>query len=191
MRHFRCLLCAGLLVGLGVTAARADPILELEAKIPLGHVSGRIDHLAVDLDRHRLFVAELGNDSVGVVDLDRRTLVQRIDKLSEPQGVAYLPKLATLVVANAQDGSVRFYAGAPLAFAGRVDLKDDADNIRVLPDGRTIVVGYGKGALAVIDAAERRQRADIRLKAHPEAFQIDPKSARIFVNVPDAHEIAV
>ena len=38
--------------------------LQLEAKIPLGDVKGRIDHMAVDLPRRRLFVAELGNDTV-------------------------------------------------------------------------------------------------------------------------------
>jgi hypothetical protein len=43
--------------------------LVLEAKIPLGEVSGRIDHLAIDVKRQRLFVAELGNDTLGVVDL--------------------------------------------------------------------------------------------------------------------------
>src|SRR5712691_5737066 len=37
--------------------------LQFETKIPLGHVRGRIDHMAVDLKRQRLFVAELGNDS--------------------------------------------------------------------------------------------------------------------------------
>src|SRR6476619_6814082 len=38
----------------------AAPPLSLEFKIPLGHVAGRIDHMAVDLARRRLFVAELG-----------------------------------------------------------------------------------------------------------------------------------
>jgi len=33
------------------------PPLQLEAKIALGDVRGRIDHMAVDLERHRLFVA--------------------------------------------------------------------------------------------------------------------------------------
>src|SRR4051812_19375822 len=47
----------------------ADAALHLEAKIPLGPVSGRIDHLDIDLKRQRQFVAELGNDSIGVVDL--------------------------------------------------------------------------------------------------------------------------
>jgi hypothetical protein len=185
------LLCAVLLLGLDGGAARAEGLLEIEAKIPLGKVSGRIDHLAIDLDHHRLFVAELGNDSVGMVDLDQRKLAQRIGNLSEPQGVAYLPKLATLVVSNAHDGSVRFFSGSPLSLVGQLELKDDADNIRVLPDGQTIVIGYGNGALAVIDAVERRKRADIRLKGHPEAFQFDPKSSKIFVNIPDAGEIAV
>jgi len=38
----------------------------------------------------------------------------------------------------------------------------------------------------------RRQKiADIRLKAHPESFQVEPQGGRVFVNVPDANEIAV
>ena len=43
--------------------------LVLETKIPLGEVRGRIDHLGIDVQRQRLLVAELGNNSLGVVDL--------------------------------------------------------------------------------------------------------------------------
>jgi hypothetical protein len=43
--------------------------LTLERKIPLGEVAGRIDHLAVELAHNRLFVAELGNNSVGVLGI--------------------------------------------------------------------------------------------------------------------------
>ena len=172
-------------------AARAQAVLELEAKIPLGDVSGRIDHLSIDRAHQRLFVAELGNDSIGVVDLAERRVAQRFAKLREPQGVGYAPAADTLVVANAKDGSVRFFAGAPLAPVGQLDLTDDADNVRLLADGRTALVGYGSGGLAIIDVAARAKRGDIRLKAHPEGFQIDPASQRVFVNVPDAREIAV
>jgi hypothetical protein len=42
----------------------ASPPLILEAKIPLGPVSGRIDHLGIDVKRQRLLVAELGNNSL-------------------------------------------------------------------------------------------------------------------------------
>ena len=46
--------------------------LQLDTEIPLGKVRGRIDPMAVDLKRQRMFVAELGNDSLGVIDLANR-----------------------------------------------------------------------------------------------------------------------
>src|SRR5258708_12435085 len=65
--------------------------LQLETKIPLGDVRGRIDHMAVDLKRQRLFVAELGNDSLGIVDLANRKLIPTITRLKQPPGVGYQP----------------------------------------------------------------------------------------------------
>src|SRR5258708_7948417 len=105
--------------------------LQLEGKIALGSVRGRIDHMAMDLDRHRLFVAELGNDSVGVVDLDARKVVHRLGGLREPQGVGYLQSSDTLFVANGGDGSLRLFQGPDYAMSGRIEVGDDADNIRV------------------------------------------------------------
>jgi len=93
--------------------------LQLEAEIPLGNVRGRIDHMAVDLKRQRMFVAELGNDSVGVVDLANRKLIQTITGLKEPQGVGYEPSTDMLYVANAGDGSVRLFGGGDYAAAER------------------------------------------------------------------------
>ena len=87
---------AGALLGQPATSG----LLQLEAKIPLGAVSGRIDHMAVDLERRRLFVAELGNDSVGVVDLNTRKVIHRISGLKEPQGVAYVGTNDLLYVAK-------------------------------------------------------------------------------------------
>ena len=107
------------------------PPLQLEAKIPLGDVRGRIDHMAVDLARHRLFVAALGNDSLAVVDLEAKRLDRLIGELPEPQGVGYDPATDTLYVANAGDGSVRLFKGAELSPIGRIELGSDADNIRV------------------------------------------------------------
>jgi YVTN family beta-propeller protein len=188
------LLAAGVLPGEGGNAV-AQPAetapLQLEAKIPLGNVAGRIDHMAVDLKRQRLFVAELGNDSVGVVDLANRKLLQTIAGLKEPQGVGYEPSTDTLYVANAGDGSVRLFDGNEYKPKGRIELGSDADNVRVDAAANRIFVGYGSGALAIIDPATRSKVGDIRLKAHPEGFQIDHGTGQIFVNVPDALGIAV
>ena len=182
------------LSGLALTTAAwgAEPApLVLEAKIPLGAVSGRIDHLALDAGRRLLFIAELGNDSASVVDLDQRKVVHRLSGLREPQGVFFHRPTATLYVANGGDGSLRLYQGPQFTATGRIELGDDADNIRFDARRNQIVVGHGSGALAVIDPVSRTKVADIRLKAHPEAFQFDEAGERMFVNVPRASEISV
>jgi YVTN family beta-propeller protein len=174
-----------------IAAHAQPPPLQLEAKIPLGDVAGRIDHMSFDLARNRLFVAELGNNSVGVVDVKTRKLIHRISGLKEPQGVGYFTPPDAIYVANGGDGTVRVYRGEEFAPAGTSALGDDADNIRVDPAAGRIVVGYGNGALAIIDPASRKKLSDIPLKAHPESFQLDPASDRIFVNLPETRSIAV
>jgi len=183
---------AAIAVGLSAaTAWAAEPALILDGKIALGRVSGRIDHLAVDLDRQRLFVAELGNDTVGVVDLKTMTVLSTLTGFREPQGIGYVRATGEVWVANAGDGSVRILGAADLLSKGRIELGDDADNVRLDASGSRVFVGYGKGALAVIDATSYARVADLPLKAHPESFQLDPATGRAFVNVPDAGHVAV
>ncbi len=174
-----------------VWAAEPEPPLVLERTIPLPGVSGRIDHMAVDLRRGRLLVAELGNGSVDVMDLAEGKAVRRIAGLKEPQGVGYAPQADLVAVANAGDGSVRLFRGEDLALVGVVPLDDDADNVRL--DARTgrFVVGYGSGGLAAFDPASRSVVSRAELPAHPEGFQLDPNTGRAYVNVPDAGQVAV
>lgn len=185
------LVAASLMAPATAAAQTAGAPLAQEAKIPLGDVSGRIDHMAIDLARRRLLVAELGNDSLGVLDLAAGKVLRRIEGMSEPQGVAYIPSADSVYVANGGDGSVRVLRGEDLAPAGRIELRNDADNVRVDTWRDRVLVGYGKGALAVIDPARRTKVADLHLKAHPEGFQIDETGNRVFVNVPDAREIEI
>ncbi len=167
------------------------PFLNLEGKIALGEVKGRIDHMALDPLRSRLFVAELENNSVGVVDLMARKVIHVISGLKEPQGVGYEPSTDTLYVANGGDGSVRLYRGADYAETGRVDLGDDADNIRIDPTAKRVLIGYGSGGIATIDPTTRTKIADFPLPVHPEGFQLDRSNNQIIVNVPRARAIAV
>ncbi len=168
----------------------AGPLV-LERTIPLAGVSGRIDHMAVDLRRGRLFVAELGNGTVDAIDLAAGKVVHRVEGLPEPQGIVYVPDADLLAVANAGDGSVRLFRGEDLALVGTVPLEDDADNVRL--DSRTgqLIVGYGRGGLAVLDLASRSVVSRVELPAHPEGFQLDPDTRRAYVNVPDAGQVAV
>ncbi len=170
---------------------RAAEPMAVEAKIPLGKVAGRIDHLAVDLAHKRLFVAELGNNSVGVIDLSERKVIKRLSGLKEPQGVGYLASSDTLYAANAGDGSVRLFQGADLSPIGRIELGEDADNIRIDSQADKVYVGYGGGAVVAVDPAKREVTGKIQLNGHPESFQLDPAGAKIWANVPDARQVAV
>lgn len=181
-----------MLVCSAVCAQSTDNVpLQLETRILLGNVRGRIDHLAVDLKRQRLFVAELGNDSVGVVDLANRTVIRTISGLNEPQGVGYEPSTDTLFVANARDGVVKLFDGNDYTPKGQIELGSDADNIRIDAAAKRVIVGHGEGDLAFLDFASPDKIKNAALKAHPESFQLEPDGDRIFVNLPNAHAVAV
>ena len=172
--------------------AQGEPsdVLKLIGTIPLDGVEGRIDHMAVDATNGRLFVAALGNNTVEVIDLKTARKTGQITGLKKPQGVAFLPDSNRLVVASGGDGKVRVY-DQNQKLIGTVDGLDDADNVRYDPQARLVYVGYGDGALAVIDPTTVQKIADIKLDAHPESFQLEAKGNRIFVNVPDAKQVAV
>jgi DNA-binding beta-propeller fold protein YncE len=169
--------------------AQTPSALELVQRIPLADVHGRIDHLAVDHDAARLFVAALGNDSVEVVDLHAGTRIARITGLHEPQGIGYAGSANRLFVANA-GGGVDAFEASTLRRLSRTEGLDDADNVRFDAATGTVYIGYAQ-ALAAIDAQSGKLVERIRLAGHPESFQLESAGSRLFVNVPSAAQIAV
>jgi DNA-binding beta-propeller fold protein YncE len=156
--------------------------LVLEKSIVLPGVRGRIDHLAYDAEGHRLFVAELGNSTVEAIDLTKGKSVARISGLQHPQGLAWLDGPRELAVADA-DGVVRFYRGDRLELLATLNVGDDADNLRVDPRTGFVIVGYGGGALAIINPATHAIVKQVPLPAHPEGFRLDGDT--VWVNLPD------
>lgn len=189
----RLLVCLAVFCVLGTAAfakqqSQKQPLV-LETTIALPNTSGRIDHLSIDLARKRLFVAELANGSVDVIDLNTRNVIHRISGLDEPQGVIYLARSDVLAIACGGDGTVRMFTGGDYSPHGIVNLGDDADNTRLDPSTGYIFVGYGSGGLAIIDPVRAAKVADISLPDHPEGFEIF--DTRAYVNLPDAHQIDV
>ena len=170
--------------------SHASEPLKLEATIPMSNVQGRIDHLSVDLNNQRLFVAALGNNTVEVLDIKGAKRLQTISGLHEPQGVLYVPGENRLFVANAKDGTCRIYDATSFRLLQTIAYGDDADNIRFDAPAKQVYVGYGSGALGVLDLSGNKL-GDIKLDAHPESFQLEKKGPRIFVNLPDSRKIAV
>ena len=165
--------------------------LRLESTIPLPNVNGRIDHLAVDIAGQRLFVAALGNNTVEVVDLKAGQVVHTIRGLKQPQGLFYWPEVNRLYVANGDDGHVRVYDGRSFLQIHEYDLSGDADNIRFDEAAREVFVGYGSGALGVINADLKAGVGETMLDDHPESFQLEKQGPRIFINIPEAANVTV
>lgn len=193
MKHF--LLMSGLLAGAFVIGTHA-PVqekapLRLAQTVALGDVEGRIDHLAIDLQRQQLFLAALGNNTLEVIDLKQGRVIHSLKGLREPQGVTFIAEANAVFVANGGDGSCEGFAADSFATLRHVKFSGDADNLRYDAASKLLYVGYGDGALGMIEALTGKVIGDIKLPAHPEAFALEQKGARIFVNVPKARQVVV
>jgi DNA-binding beta-propeller fold protein YncE len=169
-------------------ASASSQSLGLAQTIDLPAVTGRIDHLDIDLEGNRLFVAALAAGSLEAIDLRTGKHIGRFASLSEPQGVAYLPARRRVVVASGGSGRVEAYESATAAVASVAKL-EDADNLRFDARADRLFVGYGH-ALAVLDPQTLVVTRRIELPGHPEAFELEPSGRRVFVNVPSAGQIA-
>lgn len=181
------LCCAGIVA----VAAQSAPPLKLKQTVPLPGVEGRIDHFAFDPADERLFVCAVGNNTVEVLDLRKGERVHSITGLGAPQGVAYVPEVNRLFVANDKGGICKIYDGKSFQFVGELNFKDDADNVRYDEATKKIYVGFGSGGIAVVNAPDGKQVGSIKLSAHPESFQLEKNGSRIFVNVPNSRHVAV
>jgi hypothetical protein len=162
-----------------------------KTSIALPGVSGRIDHLALDAAGKRLFIAALGNNSVEVVDLSAGKAIRSLRGMDEPQGVAYVQELGHLYIANGGDGNVLVLNAKTFERLRIIELGSDADNMRVDSVRKRVYVGYGDGGIAAIEDSSGLIAWKASLPGHPESFQCERSGSRLFVNIPDAGQVAV
>jgi DNA-binding beta-propeller fold protein YncE len=165
--------------------------LVLVGTIGLPNVDGRIDHLAVDMAAQRLYVAALGNNTVEVLDLKSGSRTRSLPGFREPQGIAVVPDANLVAVANGQGEGVQFLDSSDYHQTRAVRIGEDSDNVRYDPAAKRLFVGFGGGALAAVSPSDGQVLGEARLAGHPESFQLARAGSRVFVNVPDANQIAV
>ena len=173
--------------------------------IAIPNVNGRIDHMAIDIKSQRLFVAEIENNSLDVIDLKAAKRVHSIssnnnvDLLNEPQSVLYIPELNRIFISNGQDGTVDVFDAKSFSLIKKIKLpSDDADNMRYDPNSKLVYVGYGEGSLGIVNATNYNIVGNIPLNGHPESFQLEDENRvssghkqRIFINVPQSKSVEV
>jgi hypothetical protein len=82
------------------------------------------------------------------------------------------------------------FEGTSLNLLKTIEYGDDADNLRDDSAREHVYVGYGGGALGELDS-DGQKLSDISLDSHPESFQLEKSSPRIYVNLPKSRRIAV
>lgn len=169
-------------------AAGAEP-LKLSYTVSLPGVRGRFDHFAVSEDGARLAVAALGNGTVEILDLTAKKYLLSIPNQHKPCGLLFSDDHEKLYVTNGEAGTFKTLTTATGASVSSLTKLDDADNLR--RDPSHFYIGYGEGAIAVINAPDGKLSHSISLSAHPESFQLETKGPRIFVNVPGTRQVVV
>src|SRR3954465_2414348 len=85
-------------------APAADPALELVQTIVLKGKAGKLDHLALDAKRERLFLANTSNGTLDGVGLKAGQLLKQVVGQTDIQGVAYATDLDRVFVGLGSGG---------------------------------------------------------------------------------------
>src|SRR5262249_34206103 len=145
-------------------------------------------HLALDAKHDRLFVANMANSSLDIVDLKAGKLQRQIPGQKKIQGIAYAADLDRIFVGNGEDGVCNVFDGRNYNLLNSAKL-DDADNVRFDPATHRVYVAHAEKALAVLDGKTLEVLADIRLPGSPEAFQLERGRARLYLNTPSPSQV--
>ncbi len=153
------------------------------------NVQGRIDHFALGPEG-AMFVSALGNNTEEVIDLAGGVVGHSIPAIPRPQGVAYAPEVKEIFVGS-DKGKLYIFNAESYAQVATIDFGDDVDNLRYDPSAKRLYVGYGDGAIAMVDVtSNQRLPQEFKLGAHPESFQLEKSGPYIYVNLPGLKQIA-
>jgi DNA-binding beta-propeller fold protein YncE len=168
------------------TTLLPEPVtgLRLIRTIGLPGVEGRLDHMDLDPATMHLFLGALENDSLEVVDVGAGKVIRSQRRLGGPQGVAFVPQTNEVVVAARNTGALLFFDAADGHEKRRLDFGNEADNLHFVPGQDLLVLGYGDGGVALIQASTGHLRGTASVGGHPEGIQAQVSTGRLLVNVP-------
>jgi len=196
MKQSVCLL-AYLCLSAATLCAQQPAPLTLERTITLPGITGKFDHFALDESGNRLFASATGAGAVVVIDLSSDKIVEKLEGLGKPHGLAWIAETGRLFVTDGAKGELDVYAGSPLKRIQSIQLAEDADDL--VYDGATklLYVGFGgtnaanPSRVAVFDTRTSRLISTLPVASHPEGLELDPTTDRILVNIADSGQVVV
>src|SRR5262245_4723944 len=182
-------IAALLFFALAGTVPAAEPSLELVQTIVLKGKAGKLDHLALDPKRDRLFLANTSNGTLDVVDLKSGKLLKQVPGQTGIQGVCYAADLDRVFVGLGSGGLCNAFDGTDYRPLKTIKFTDDADNVRYDIARGQVYVAHAEKALGVIDAKTFAVKADIKLPGAAEGFQVSADRPRLFLVMPSPSQL--
>lgn len=146
-------------------------------------------------DGAKLYTSNMGSNSVSI--LERGSNGEWSQKLvqvgSGPEGLDLSPDGRVLWSAHSRDGGISILDTSSGKVTHTVDAKTQRSNrVKFTTDGRLALVSdLGAGELAIFDAAQRTQRARLKLGSGPTGILVAPVGEQAFVAVSGENHIAV
>src|SRR5260370_21905856 len=122
-------------------SAQEKLALRLVQTIPLPGVKGRLDHMGVDLEKNRLFVAAVANNSLEVVDLTDGKENKSLAGFKDTQDALFLGGDFNKLYVSSLDGPVRAFHGE--SFWLVQDFKIEPHPTRLFYDPATNFISFG------------------------------------------------
>jgi hypothetical protein len=154
------------------TPAREQEPLRLVQTIPLPGIAGRLDHMAVDLEKKRLFVAAVANGTLEVLDLDAGKVINSLTGIKDAQDALFLGGHFNKLYVSSLDGTLRIFQGETFRLVQALKLEPDPNRLLYDPETDLIYFGYG-GQNAGFDAYERVGILQAKRGAQSDQFVAD------------------
>jgi AcrR family transcriptional regulator len=155
MKRALAMCCVGLLAAHFTSAyGEGRAMLRLVQTISLPGVNGRLDHMAIDLEKKRLFLAAVANGTLEVIDLAAGKVIISLPGIKDAQDAIFLGGHFNKLYVSSLDGTLRIFQGETFRLVQALKLEPDPNRLLYDPATDFIYFGYG-GQNAGFDTYER------------------------------------
>jgi DNA-binding beta-propeller fold protein YncE len=173
--------------------------LKLLQTIPLSGVDGALDHMAIDVQRQRLFIPAEQHGTVEVLDLRTGNRIRTISAAKWPSTTIYHPETNELFVSDRADGTCKVFSGENYELVKSIKLAVGADNAAYDAPSHYIYVSAGgrhagmpNTLIAVVNAKNGQHLGDISVdSANVQAMVFESLGPKMYADLADVSKIAV
>jgi DNA-binding beta-propeller fold protein YncE len=196
-----CAVFAGLsLIAPLVAIAEPPAPLKLATKYPISaSIKGRFDHLGIDLQGNRLFLAAESAHEVPVLDLQTGKYLHTIPDIEIPHAIFVRHDLNRIYITDGGAGALKIYDGTTHQLIKAIRLKVDSDSIVYDPKTHYLYIVNGGGdahesfsMISIVDTTSDEKVGEIKIDGDTlEAMALESSGPRMYVNNPAKNAVTV